>query len=193
AAAAATTAQVIQAGMAFATAAIRSAASTWPGIILAYAGAMRSAGFTVGQAAGQGVVAGLFSTLAMVQQAAAAIVQTAAGAMFAAGIIRSPSKLTAYVGEMMGMGLVVGMQSTLPMVSAASAAMMQVAQPFTPNTPASYSGGGTVINQGPQTLHATIHAPNGLSDDDYREIAVKLGRAQRDAAEIEYIAQGAQV
>src|SRR5690606_11617941 len=61
AAAAATTAQVIQAGMAFATAAIRSAASTWPGIILAYAGAMRSAGFTVGQAAGQGVVAGLFS------------------------------------------------------------------------------------------------------------------------------------
>lgn len=189
-AAAASVAGALTAGMAQATAAVQSAAGSWAGIIAGAAGAMQAAGFSVGAAAGQGVVAGLLSTLGAVQAAASQIVATAAGAMAAAAQIASPSKVTMYFGEMMGAGLVQGLNSMQPAVASASAGLMSTAQPYLPPTAAAYGAGGTVVNQGPQTLNATIHTQSTLTDHEVRQLTYQIARAQRDAADIEFIGQG---
>jgi hypothetical protein len=143
--------------MAMASAAVQSQAGRWPGIIQAAGGAMAAAGNYAGRMAGMGVAAGLLSTLGAVQAAASAIIQTVNGAMMAAAMIASPSKLTAYIGQMLGMGLAGGMVSTYGAVSSAAAGMVAAGTPYF--GPASTAGGGGSYSsiQADTNTHVTVH------------------------------------
>lgn len=80
------------------------------------AGAALSAGESVGQHLGQGVVAGLQAMIPHVSTASQTLINASLHAMREAGIVRSPSQKTRYIGQMMGEGLAVGLKSKIPTV-----------------------------------------------------------------------------
>jgi len=112
-----------------AVSAISSAMGQVVSAVSSAAGRMYSAGVSVGQAAGDGVAAGMYAALGGVQAAASAIIAEVDRAMRAKAQIASPSKLTTWIGEMLGRGPAVGMLSKLGEVRSAAERLMQAAIP----------------------------------------------------------------
>jgi hypothetical protein len=109
--------------------AMSSAMNEIVGIVSGAAGRMRSAGYSVGAAAGDGVASGLESALGRVRAAAQNIIQEVDRAMRAEGQIRSPSRLTMWIGQMLGEGPIVGMLSKLDDLRRAASRVMEAATP----------------------------------------------------------------
>lgn len=177
-------------GMQAGTTAVSTHAGSWAAIVSSFEGTMYEAGSGVGAQAGQGVADGLISKLGAVQSAAAAIISAVAGAMTAAAMIASPSRLTYYYGEMMGAGLIGGLNAMQPRVAAASASLMQTASPYMPANTGGAGGQYTTVSA-PVRVNATITAERGLTDSDVKEIATKFGQAVTQGVEIVYVANGA--
>lgn len=116
-------------GMRDATSAVRREAGQWAGIISGYAGSMRSAGFSVGAAASEGVASGLRSSLGSIRAAAAEIVAEVDRAMRKAGEIRSPSRVTTRTAMELGAGVVRGLLAMLRDVSRAAGKVATAAMP----------------------------------------------------------------
>ena len=92
--------------------------SIFTGLLDAVKGALNPSGwFSLGQSAGEGVVAGLNSQVAAAQAAGAALAAAASTATADTLQVASPSKVFRRFGEMSGLGLVEGLQSKIAEVS----------------------------------------------------------------------------
>ena len=104
---------------------VRSAINQAAAIARAGAGPMFSAGAMIGQ----GLAAGMMSSLGAVTAAANALVHQADRAARAKAEVHSPSRLFAKIGEFIGQGMAVGMNSTKGAIASASDAMIATATP----------------------------------------------------------------
>lgn len=120
-----------------------------PGIIAGNLAAAAATAFSSGAAIGQGLAAGMNSTLGQVQAAAASLAAAAAQAAAARLQIASPSKVFTRMGEQVGDGFVIGIQSRYGAAGSAGAGLAGATIPTT--AAAAYgrrgaSGNTVVIN-----------------------------------------------
>ena len=106
-------------------ASVHSAINQAAAIARSGTGAMYSAGAMIGQ----GLAAGMMSSLGAVTAAANALVHQADRAARAKAEVHSPSRLFARIGGFLGQGLAVGMNNTQGAIASASDAMIATATP----------------------------------------------------------------
>lgn len=128
---------------------------------------MRSAGVSVGYAAGEGVYSGMMSALGMVRSAANALIAEVDRAMRAKARINSPSKMTMYVGQMIGQGLVEGLHDSLLDVSRMGSrlAAASLVQPSAVTVPTS-AYATTPVHRAPQQVIYVNQTNNYTVDVD---------------------------